>query len=53
MLDLHDVYLPGLQNGGHLDIGKSGIRNPESGFCFFLLESVCIGYRLYSIHFYR
>jgi hypothetical protein len=32
---------------GHLDIGKSGIRNPESGFCFFcwnlfVLDIVCI-----------
>jgi len=26
--------------GGHLDIGKSGIRNPESGFCFF--SGICL-----------
>jgi cytochrome b subunit of formate dehydrogenase len=29
-----------LDDRGHLDIGKSGIRNPESGFCFF--AGICL-----------
>ena len=53
MLDLHDVYLPGLQNGGHLDQisilenPESEIRNPVSVFFCWNLFVLDIAYILF------